>query len=459
MRKTDRITRALALATAAFVSAPGAVQADSHLARREVGRRDPGRRELPPGLKISIGGSFSRVDVNSRFGIGTRVGPGGELFVTRTRGYIDRGGIDLGVEVPHSGGYMLGPSSRGMLEVRFSYARGEQKGAGSATVGQDGVTQIGLTFLEAEAPPPGGPGTGTGSTVAGDGLEAFARNDNSWALATLAYCETLEDHPRDNVDFQVGVVGAFERLDQDFWAQGDIVRGGDSLAHQKTWGSTEDSYFGLGARVGVTYRFNPKLSVNLEGEIVPSYHKGEASLRQVSNFSGGVTQELNHSDSGFTVSGALRAGINWSLSERTSVSFKYEYSRLGAVTEVHVPQNPDEQPAFFDSGYIERHFARAEFNMALPSDIRLKRDIVPLARLDNGLRLYRYRYLWSDTLYVGVMAQEVASVIPEAVVRGADGFLRVDYARLGLGLRTWDEWAGQRKQASESPAIEAGAAL
>jgi hypothetical protein len=73
------------------------------------------------------------------------------------------------------------------------------------------------------------------------------------------------------------------------------------------------------------------------------------------------------------------------------------------------------------------------------SDIRVKRDIVPLARLDNGIGLYRYRYNWIDQLYVGVMAQEVAKVIPDAVVRGPDGYLRVDYSRLGLHLVTWDE--------------------
>jgi Chaperone of endosialidase len=75
------------------------------------------------------------------------------------------------------------------------------------------------------------------------------------------------------------------------------------------------------------------------------------------------------------------------------------------------------------------------------SDIRLKRDIAQVGKLDSGINLYRYRYLWSDTTYVGVMAQEVAEVVPEAVLRGADGYLRVDYARLGMRLQTWDQWA------------------
>ena len=76
----------------------------------------------------------------------------------------------------------------------------------------------------------------------------------------------------------------------------------------------------------------------------------------------------------------------------------------------------------------------------LASDIRLKRDIVPVGHLANGLRLYRYRYVWSSTLYVGVIAQEVREVVPAAVMRGRDGYLRVDYRQLGLRLQTWDEW-------------------
>lgn len=74
------------------------------------------------------------------------------------------------------------------------------------------------------------------------------------------------------------------------------------------------------------------------------------------------------------------------------------------------------------------------------SDIRLKHDIVQLARLDNGLGIYRYRYNGNDQVYVGVMAQEVETVIPQAVTRGPDGYMRVDYDRIGLKLKTWDSW-------------------
>jgi hypothetical protein len=85
-------------------------------------------------------------------------------------------------------------------------------------------------------------------------------------------------------------------------------------------------------------------------------------------------------------------------------------------------------------------FAAGGCGCGQASDIRLKRDITQVGEVDSGINLYRYRYLWSDTVYVGVMAQEVAAVKPDAVLRGADGYLRVDYARLGLRLQTWDQW-------------------
>ena len=75
-----------------------------------------------------------------------------------------------------------------------------------------------------------------------------------------------------------------------------------------------------------------------------------------------------------------------------------------------------------------------------PSDVRLKRDVKLVGRGDDGLGIYRYKYLWSDTVYVGVMAQEVALIHPGAVVRDPlSGYLSVDYGRLGMHLMTLPE--------------------
>jgi hypothetical protein len=74
------------------------------------------------------------------------------------------------------------------------------------------------------------------------------------------------------------------------------------------------------------------------------------------------------------------------------------------------------------------------------SDARLKHDIVLLDRLDNGIGLYRFIYNGGDTAFVGVLAQEVQSAMPEAVRRARDGYLRVSYDKLGLKFESYDEW-------------------
>ncbi len=74
------------------------------------------------------------------------------------------------------------------------------------------------------------------------------------------------------------------------------------------------------------------------------------------------------------------------------------------------------------------------------SDITLKHDITLLGQLDNGLGFYRFSYNGSDKPYVGVMAQEVQTVMPKAVVHGSDGYLRVYYDKLGVTFQTYDQW-------------------
>ncbi|MGB7692636.1 MAG: tail fiber domain-containing protein, partial [Pseudolabrys sp.] len=74
------------------------------------------------------------------------------------------------------------------------------------------------------------------------------------------------------------------------------------------------------------------------------------------------------------------------------------------------------------------------------SDMALKHDITLLGHLDNGIGFYRFSYYGSDKTYVGVMAQEVQVVAPDAVTRGHDGYLRVFYDKLGLQFQTYDQW-------------------
>lgn len=65
------------------------------------------------------------------------------------------------------------------------------------------------------------------------------------------------------------------------------------------------------------------------------------------------------------------------------------------------------------------------------SDRRLKRDIEQTGMLADGLGMYRYRYVWSDAVHHGVMADEVAALRPWALGPTIGGYATVDYSKLG----------------------------
>jgi hypothetical protein len=76
----------------------------------------------------------------------------------------------------------------------------------------------------------------------------------------------------------------------------------------------------------------------------------------------------------------------------------------------------------------------------LVSDPAAKERVVRVGThpLGIGLYLFSYRAPWRESLgsgrHFGVMADEVEAVLPAAVVRGADGYRRVDYSKLGIEL-------------------------
>ena len=91
------------------------------------------------------------------------------------------------------------------------------------------------------------------------------------------------------------------------------------------------------------------------------------------------------------------------------------------------------------------------------SDARLKRDLVVIPdALDKLLALHGYYYFWKEgsdqTRQVGVIAQEVESVLPELVHAGSDGIKTVDYPKLTALLIEAAKQLKLKEQAIESKA-------
>ena len=63
------------------------------------------------------------------------------------------------------------------------------------------------------------------------------------------------------------------------------------------------------------------------------------------------------------------------------------------------------------------------------SDRRLKRNIVKIGTRPDGLGVYEFEYVWGGGRQIGLMAQEVQGVYPDAVGE-AGGYLTVNYSKV-----------------------------
>jgi len=69
--------------------------------------------------------------------------------------------------------------------------------------------------------------------------------------------------------------------------------------------------------------------------------------------------------------------------------------------------------------------------MFLGSDRRLKKDIVQIGMHPIGIPLYEWTYKATGVRAKGVMSDELLPIMPDAVIRFADGMDRVNYSMLG----------------------------
>ena len=96
---------------------------------------------------------------------------------------------------------------------------------------------------------------------------------------------------------------------------------------------------------------------------------------------------------------------------------------------------------WLDGGVLYK-FVNNKCKYTNPSDRRLKRDIHHIATLNNGIKIYAFKYLKTDKVYVGVMAQDLLKnpLWKKAVIKQENGFYFVNYAMLGLRMTTFTEW-------------------
>lgn len=113
--------------------------------------------------------------------------------------------------------------------------------------------------------------------------------------------------------------------------------------------------------------------------------------------------------------------------EGTQSSYDVAMDKYAAQNNLASQRYAAEQQAINNRIAIMNSLIQAGAGAAAASDERLKENIVPVGKLNNGLTVYCYNFIGDNVPQIGLIAQEVVKVKPEAVVEREDGYLAVNY--------------------------------
>lgn len=101
---------------------------------------------------------------------------------------------------------------------------------------------------------------------------------------------------------------------------------------------------------------------------------------------------------------------------------------LGATGDVSNSQSQGQASGSENTGGLGKAIGSALSLIAF-SDMRLKENLDYLGE-HEGLAVYEFNYLGQDERHIGVLAQEVEGVYPEALGPVIDGYMTVDYSKI-----------------------------
>jgi hypothetical protein len=298
-------------------------------------------------FSLSGGISTSWAGLSSQFGGGTVERGAEETFAAKAPQQVNRLGFDVEGKVGVAGVFL--PGGHGYLMADFAYASGSGSASGEATVGEDGVTQGGQTFLYHDTV--FGNGIGASSPIYdGYSLSATAEVSNAWASGSLGYTEAFRPNGRGGPRLSFGVAVAASSFTQDYSASSGIYDLSDTVvSSQDTSAHAIDRYFGLKLSSSVSFPVAPEVSIGLNGYITPSAHSYDAEISQFTSY-GSVSQELGASGHDFALLGGIGVQLNWRPAPNTTVTAYYNRSWIERTTQMMIPADPTEQPAWVDSG-------------------------------------------------------------------------------------------------------------
>lgn len=230
---------------------------------------------------------------------------------------------------------------------------------------------------------------------------------NATAGRTLS---ALQNYPGYQFQFGQGL----QALDRSAASRG-LLLSGAQLKDAQTYGqgvaqstalqpylSTLTGLAGLGENAG-----------SLTGNAATAAGQGIAS----SQLAGGQAQAAGIVGSSNAITGGLQSGLNNAI--------------LGYSLSNGLPDVSNEQ--FGGSPLTVQQtqgYDPSQYPVSTLSDVRAKTDIERVGKTDSGLSVYTYRYKTGGPRQMGVMAQEVERVRPDAVTTLRSGLKMVNYSKL-----------------------------
>jgi hypothetical protein len=150
--------------------------------------------------------------------------------------------------------------------------------------------------------------------------------------------------------------------------------------------------------------------------------------------SGNTGQGASYGSAGLGLANSGLAGMNSGFGSASTMAGQMGSNATGMYGAQASYKNSQDQIAASNDPWNSILGAATGVGMsyAMKSDRRLKTDITRVGTLENGLPVYTFRYKSGGPITMGVMADEVAVLAPEAYLQGGagDGYDAVDYSKL-----------------------------
>lgn len=152
----------------------------------------------------------------------------------------------------------------------------------------------------------------------------------------------------------------------------------------------------------------------------------QSTLAGQQAFSNSLGDEINAGNFGNQAQTGYTNQI-WNLLQNSMSGYDKNMAIANLLTGGYNQQKQAEQTKQQSQDQMINSLMQAGMIAAMASDERLKENIKLVGKLNNGMNVYCFNYKGQNQPQIGLIAQEVQKIKPEAVVENEDGYLMLRY--------------------------------